>query len=516
MKLRELPLDDLIIGKRHRKVYLEIEELAQSILKQGLLQPLIINQRNEILAGGRRYHAFKLLQEQGTGPATIPCVVYENTSQTDQLCVELLENLQRSDFTWQEQVTLVDRVHKALVKENGNTWTMEQTADRLGMSKSAVSKDLKIARDMSINPAIASAETKSKASFMIQNAMRRLESVSNVASLSDSDMDKLKAIVNCQSSKCGMTPDLTALQLQDFEIGCGCDTAPPQVTNYLTPTGTPTTHREAGEGGNGNGTGQSTGKKRDAGEPPLRPAGEVQIEATQNEESEPERHIPPMSYHNKCYREILESIPDGSIGLVEMDPPYAIDFDKTYGKSQGLTSTLIDWDVPKFKEEMSFLIPEIMRVLIPNSWCLLWTAYEHLPFLEKEAKKARFIVQRPGVWVKPTGTGNHPKKRLLSNVEWFLLLGKGDPAFMTSYMLQGVIQKSANATDKIHTTEKPISLYDEIFSAIARPNTLFFTPFAGSGNSMIAAAKKGMSGLGTDTDPQYKTFFESKIVKEFF
>lgn len=506
MQLINIAFEDLKLVNRQRKVYLEIEELAQSIQQNGLLQPLIVNNRNEILVGGRRYHAFKLLHEQGNHQDEIPCILYENTSQTDSLCIELLENLQRMDFTWQEQVKMVERVHVALTDENGSTWTMELTASRLGMSKSAVSKDLKIARDMTINPAIASADTKSKASFMVQNAMRRLESVSNVASLSDSDMAKLKAIVNCQTAKCGVQPDMNELQLGDMCTmteendrllgGRAKAVTVPPVAPQTPRTGTPN---------------DST--------PHYAPEEEDAADENVVVYSAPELYnpvIPQMSYHIKDYRELLESIPDSSIGLIELDPPYAIDFDKTYGKSQGLNSTLVDWDVPKFKEEMSFLIPEAYRILIPNSWCLIWTAYEHLAWLEKEIKKTKFFVQRPGVWVKPTGTGNHPKKRMLSNLEFFLLLGKGDPAFMTSFMLQGIIQKTSLASEKVHTTEKPVALYDELFQALGRPNSLFFTAFAGSGNSLIAAAKRGMSGLGCDTDPQYKTFFEGKIVKEFF
>lgn len=506
MQLINIAFDDLKLVNRQRKVYLEIEELAQSIQQNGLLQPLIVNNRNEILVGGRRYHAFKLLHEQGNYQDSIPCILYESSSQTDSLCIELLENLQRMDFTWQEQVKMVERVHAALTEENGPTWTMELTASRLGMSKSAVSKDLKIARDMTINPAIASADTKSKASFMVQNAMRRLESVSNVASLSDTDMAKLKAIVNCQTAKCGVQPDMNELQLGDM---CTMDEENGRLLNGRSKV--------------------AEKKPEPVVEPPFRVVGGGQVGYPEPEKTDeldnvvaysapelPNPVIPQMSYHIKDYRELLESIPDSSIGLIELDPPYAIDFDKTYGKSQGLSSTLVDWDVPKFKEEMSFLIPEAYRILIPNSWCLIWTAYEHLAWLEKEIKKTKFFVQRPGVWVKPSGTGNHPKKRMLSNLEFFLLLGKGDPAFMTSFMLQGIIQKTSNAADKIHTTEKPVALYDEMFQALGRPNSLFFTAFAGSGNSLIAAAKRGMSGLGCDTDPQYKTFFEGKIVKEFF
>ena len=511
MKLVSVPFEELVLGERHRKVYLEIEELAQSIMQNGLLQPLIINAKNQILVGGRRYHAFKHIKSLGALTYDIPCVMYEGNSKTDQLCIELLENIQRSDFTWTEQITLVERVHMALLAEEGPTWTIEQTGDRLGMSKSAVSKDLKLANALKMQPAIASAETKAKANFMIQNSMRRLESVSNVAALSDSDMEKLRAIVNCQSAKCGAAPELNELQLDDMcSMGeenarlVGLSGTP--LTNPLVDATRPVDARKP----------ETQGKigenPTDPLEAPFRVVGGGQTVCPE----EVVKAIPSMSYHIKSYKELLLEIPDNSVGLIEIDPPYAIEFDKTYGKAQGLTSTLEDWDVGTFKDNMAELLEHSYRMLIPNSWCLVWTAYEHLAWLEKQAKKQNFNLQRPGVWVKPGGSSNHPKKRLISNVEFYLLLGKGDPTFMTSMLLQGIYQKTSNAVEKIHTTEKPVALYDELFAALSRPSSLFFAPFAGSGNSMIAAAKRNMAGVGCDVNPQYKVFFEGKIVKEFF
>lgn len=510
MKLVSVPFEELVLGERHRKVYLEIEELAQSIMQNGLLQPLIINAKNQILVGGRRYHAFKHIKSLGALTYDIPCVMYEGNSKTDQLCIELLENIQRSDFTWTEQITLVERVHTALLAEEGPTWTIEQTGDRLGMSKSAVSKDLKLANALKMQPAIASAETKAKANFMIQNSMRRLESVSNVAALSDSDMEKLRAIVNCQSAKCGAAPELNELQLDDMcSMGeenarlVGVSGTP--LTNPVVDATRPVETRKPKAPTVDTPDTPDTGESATGGK-----------YATQSADPSPEVAIPSMSYHIKSYKELMLEIPDNSVGLIEIDPPYAIEFDKTYGKAQGLTSTLEDWDVGTFKDNMAELLEHSYRMLIPNSWCLVWTAYEHLAWLEKQAKKNSFNLQRPGVWVKPGGSSNHPKKRLISNVEFYLLLGKGDPTFMTSMLLQGIYQKTSNAVEKIHTTEKPVALYDELFAALARPSSLFFAPFAGSGNSMIAAAKRNMAGVGCDVNPQYKVFFEGKIVKEFF
>ena len=70
VEIKEIPLDDLVIGKgqvRVRDVGKEINELADSIAKIGLLEPIVVCEteesgKYEILTGQRRFLAHKQLQ----------------------------------------------------------------------------------------------------------------------------------------------------------------------------------------------------------------------------------------------------------------------------------------------------------------------------------------------------------------------------------------------------------------------------------------------------------------------
>ena len=70
VEIKEIPLKTLIIGKgqvRVRDVGKDIDELADSIKKQGLLQPIVVCESDEpgkyeILTGQRRFLAHKVLQ----------------------------------------------------------------------------------------------------------------------------------------------------------------------------------------------------------------------------------------------------------------------------------------------------------------------------------------------------------------------------------------------------------------------------------------------------------------------
>lgn len=107
-EIRDIPLDDLVIGKgqvRTANVGAEIDELAESIAKQGLLQPIVVcqadkNSKYEILTGQRRFLAHKQL-----GKETITAVILdEKVSEANAKIISITENLVRRQLTGKELI----------------------------------------------------------------------------------------------------------------------------------------------------------------------------------------------------------------------------------------------------------------------------------------------------------------------------------------------------------------------------------------------------------------------------
>ncbi|SFL74528.1 chromosome segregation DNA-binding protein [Gracilibacillus orientalis] len=106
-----------------------LEELKESVLEHGILQPLIVRKSirgYEIVVGERRYRAAK---EANLG--TIPVIIKELTDE-QMMELALLENIQREDLTPIEEATAYDR----LINELGTT--QDQLAKRLGKSRSHI------------------------------------------------------------------------------------------------------------------------------------------------------------------------------------------------------------------------------------------------------------------------------------------------------------------------------------------------------------------------------------------
>jgi ParB family chromosome partitioning protein len=115
-----------------------LAELAASIDRHGLIQPLIVTQqgpeRYQLIAGERRWQAARM-----SGLALVPAIVKEATPQ-EALELALVENIQRADLNPLEEAS----AFKQLVDEFG--LTQEQVADRVGKSRVAVTNTMRLLR----------------------------------------------------------------------------------------------------------------------------------------------------------------------------------------------------------------------------------------------------------------------------------------------------------------------------------------------------------------------------------
>lgn len=113
-----------------------ISELAGSIKKQGLLQPLLVRAisdgRYEIIAGERRWRACQL-----AGVTNIPVVLHHVDDETA-MALALVENLQREDLNAMDQARAMHRLTTEF------SLTHQQIAELLSKSRTAVTNFLRL------------------------------------------------------------------------------------------------------------------------------------------------------------------------------------------------------------------------------------------------------------------------------------------------------------------------------------------------------------------------------------
>jgi len=137
--LLSIPLDRLDANPRqprHRFDEKGLEELAQSIRRTGILQPILVTRsgdRYRILAGERRARA-----AHAAGLKEVPVFVREGLADRDHILIALVENIQRRDLTALEEA----EAYRHLREEFG--LTQEEIAERVGKDRATVANSLRL------------------------------------------------------------------------------------------------------------------------------------------------------------------------------------------------------------------------------------------------------------------------------------------------------------------------------------------------------------------------------------
>ncbi len=137
--LRHLPIEILHPNPNNpRKIFAEeeLEDLSRSIREKGLLQPLVVRQRDdgeyEIVAGERRWRA-----SQRAGLHELPVLIRILTD-GETLEIALIENIQRADLNALEEA----RAYGQLLEQF--SYTQQQLADSVGKSRSHIANTIRL------------------------------------------------------------------------------------------------------------------------------------------------------------------------------------------------------------------------------------------------------------------------------------------------------------------------------------------------------------------------------------
>lgn len=169
----KIKISEILIEDRQRTDFGNIEALAFGIKKVGQIAPIVVSENiNEsltahpskkyiLIAGERRIRACLF-----NGSIEIEAILWDNADELVRAELELEENINRKDLTWQEQVTAVEKLDLIKRKIHGDSqsgetygsesaWDLQDTATSLGVSIGMASQDIQLAKDLRQMPDIA-------------------------------------------------------------------------------------------------------------------------------------------------------------------------------------------------------------------------------------------------------------------------------------------------------------------------------------------------------------------------
>ncbi len=178
VEYRDIPLDQLVIGKgqiRTADPGQGIEDLAQSIEAQGLLQPIVVCPAHqadkwEILAGQRRFLAHKTLRRNSIAAA----VIDERVEEAEAKAISITENLIRRRLTGNELIDGVTYLYKIY-------GTAKAVVNKTGLPYNKVLEYVKYPRlEPKLKSMVDEGKIELKVALKAQDACRNKNNVVNV------------------------------------------------------------------------------------------------------------------------------------------------------------------------------------------------------------------------------------------------------------------------------------------------------------------------------------------------
>ncbi|MBC9786281.1 site-specific DNA-methyltransferase [Heliobacterium chlorum] len=211
-------------------------------------------------------------------------------------------------------------------------------------------------------------------------------------------------------------------------------------------------------------------------------------------------------YHMDCIVG-MRQLPDESVNLAVVDPPYGINFTSNNRKVKPLLSAKgIQNDGLDNAEFLATVIFEINRVLKPNSHVYWFTRWDKVkiqqPLLEKF-----FLVKNSLIWMKNGRSMGDLRGAYAGQYENILFCQKGRRDLNE---VDGISRHTDILPfDRVpparlrHNHEKPEDLIEFLIRKSSNPGDIVLVPFGGSGSECVAAKKTGRRFISFELEPQY-------------
>ena len=210
--------------------------------------------------------------------------------------------------------------------------------------------------------------------------------------------------------------------------------------------------------------------------------------------------------------EILKTIPSESIDCVVTDPPYKI---ITGGDSNGKNSIRpkgilkgnreLMRTVPKFSD----WLPELFRILKDGTQNYIMVNSSNLLEMANEIEKAGFKIQNFLVWQKNNCT---PSQFYMKNCEYTIFFRKGKAKYINDIGGSKTVHSFDNIIgNKVHPTEKPISLMEFYINNSTNENETILDPFMGSGTTGVACKNLNRQFVGIEMQEDYFNIASERV-----
>lgn len=512
-----IAFDTIERSDRVRVDYGNIQSLAEDIFVNGLIHPICINQDRQLIAGGRRSAAldyilknWAVMETEGMLPHTdminfvqsgqlIFGVTYTSKQTTDigHLSeLELIENVQRHNFSWQEEVQAIAKIHQIRVRQNAlenSSWTQTQTGRLLGCSKANVSYCLALSREL------VSPDSPIWKCSGIVDALQYLSKLEHdKASVMLAAQVKAKAstiptnVTASESSSAELTSFIQRFDPTVFQSGSDIQ-SPSDEFGPVTPVNLEAQEKSASI-----------------------------IESNQSLVNDAMEVATKIVHHMDCL-DFFKLLGPESVDHVVTDPPYGIEMTNLAQSGQGqadIDRIADTHDVTKNEEAFPLWLQGCYDILKPKGFCIWFCDQAQWQTLYDHAIRIGFKVQRwPFIWVKTSSCMNQRAEyNFTKATEIAMVMRKGDgrlvSAQATNYWCGGLSPED-KAAGVNHPFIKPRELWQHLLKAVALPGSTIAEPFSGVGSGTRSMLLAGYMPVTCEVDPAHYAQQVNNVAKVY-
>jgi site-specific DNA-methyltransferase (adenine-specific) len=219
---------------------------------------------------------------------------------------------------------------------------------------------------------------------------------------------------------------------------------------------------------------------------------------------------------------LLRAMPAGTADTVLTDPPYssggmtiaarqadpAQKYQHSSVKRQYPAMVGDNRDQRSFTLWASLWLAECWRVANDGARLMVFTDWRQLPAMTDAVQAAGWLWRGVAVWHKPSA---RPTLGDFKRDAEFVICGsKGKPGAYSRQCFNAVLRHSVNSARKIHLTEKPVALLEELLGP-TKPGGTVLDPFAGSGSTGEACLNTGRRYIGIEISPEYADLAAARL-----
>jgi ParB/RepB/Spo0J family partition protein len=209
----------------------------------------------------------------------------------------------------------------------------------------------------------------------------------------------------------------------------------------------------------------------------------------------------------------------GQFGFIECDPPYGIDLqdNREDNDNQSLKYDYTEISNVDYLAFLNRLTDECYRLAADNSYIIIWCGPEHVARVMSSMQRAKFETNKiPAIWKKGLAVGQSMgmNTNLGNSYEMFVYGRKGSAQLRKQGRSNVFDFSGVPSSQRIHPTERPSALMQEILNTFVWPNSNILVPFAGSGVTLISAFELGHKCVGFDLSQNFHDAYINRLIQE--